>query len=146
MGFSLEMFTSHPASSSRAKNVDSNGVIVLQPGEQKHLEVDLQHTNTLVGDISIQGVSNLAATVAVYYSNWSGALNHQYGFQNLDPDSIQGDTLDLALWFKHNKTVDFIAQTPKHQQMTLPICRFVRVVIKNPHDTEMIIALHCLFV
>jgi len=147
VGFSLEMFTEHPASNVMARNEDTNGVFLLKPNEQKTLTVDLQHTNTLVGDISIQGVSSHDLELDFYYSNWVGPIDPKYGFDALlDPFNIQSKDHGKTLWFQHDKHFSLIANTPKHEQITFPICRFIRVVVNNPHEEDVIIALHCLFV
>ena len=148
MGFSLEMFTEHPASNVMARNEDTNGIFLLKPNEQKILTMDLQHSNTLVGDISIQGISSHDLTVDFYYSNWIGPIDPKYGFDSvLDVLNIQSKDKGKALWFKHDKVFSLVANTPKHEQLTFPICRFIRVVVNNHHlEDDVVVGLHCLFV
>lgn len=146
MGFTLSMFETHGASTQRKANPKSNGVTLVKPGERKLLTVDFQNTNTLLGDISIQGVSNVDTDVKIYYTNCADKISGEYGFTALDPDMLQGNDPDKTLWFKYTKSFSLVAQTPKHEQFALPICRWVTLVIENTSSEEMIICIHFLHV
>jgi len=146
MGFALEMFAGHPNMSYRAAQAEKNGVVKVKPGEIKIHEVDMQLTNSIDGNISVQGIASHDTEIEIYYSNWIAPIDPDSGLQLVDSFNIQGNDAGLSLWFKHDQECPLPAQTAKHYQVILPICRFVRIVIRNTHAEEMSAAVYALFV
>lgn len=146
MGFALEMFEGHSNMSYRAAQAEKNGVVKIKPNSKKIHEVDMQLTNSIDGNISIQGISSHDTEIEIYYSNWIAPIDPESGLQVVDSFDIQDDDNGMALWFKHDMDCPLPAQTAKHYQIVLPICRFVRIVIRNPHAEEMSVAIYALFV
>lgn len=147
MGFALEMFAGHPNMSYRAAQAEKNGVVKVKPGEIKIHEVDMQLTNSIDGNISVQGIASHDTKIEIYYSNWIAPIDPESGLQLTDSFNIQGNDSGLALWFKYDLEEYLLpAQTPKHYQVILPICRFVRIVVRNTHAEEMSVAVYSLFV
>ncbi len=146
MGFTINTFTPHPNTSYRAVLAEKNGVVRVKPGEKKIHDVDLQLSDSLDGNISIQGISSHDTEIEIYYSNWVTPIDPASGLQVTDPYDIQDEGEGLALWFKHDKTFLLPAQTPQHYQVVLPICRFVRLVVRNSHSEDMSVAVYSLFV
>lgn len=145
MGFFVGLFPPKKGYIKKSTDVDNNGVFTLEPGETINLVIDLQESNCLRGDISIQGICNHDSTVDVYYSNWISPLDPTLPFTNLDLNNIQQNNPKKCLWFKHN-SYNFTANTPKHIQVALPICRYVQFIVTGSNSTKTIAAIYPLTV
>ena len=145
MGFTVTHLPHKKGYNRKSTDPNYNGVSILEPGESVQTIIDLQESNCLRGDISIQGICDHDSTVDVYYSNWITPFNKDLPFTNLDLNNIQTNVEEKCLWFKF-KTYDFVAQTPKHIQMALPISRYILLIVKGSATAKTVAAIYPLTV
>ena len=127
MGFSIFTFPEIGKPTPYDEIRDVNGCFNLKANETRTLHIDLQTSNTILGDLSLQGLCSESLNVEIYYSNWDEKLPDEFGFGDTDYLNIDKD----GLWFKYTPDLAFVANTPKHFPITLPVCRYMLVRIKN---------------
>lgn len=115
----------------------SEGFVRLKRAEKVIEEIDLQVTNTVMGSMSLQCVSEKGCTIDVYYSNWKKIPNEIRGvFADIDPDNINNSRIGGGMVFKMPDSIIVPPQSKLHKMISVPISRFVWVVVRNTDENE----------